>query len=108
MEERKEENKPNRTGIDLENINVFPASEIPARTRTTTPWQAIFKKIRKGRAIAIKDSAVAAVTVVQALRREHKKGNFKNLRATKRGTGEKAIIYVINDAVNMKYAQKGE
>jgi len=86
-----------RKGINLKNLTIIDASDVPAQPKRYTPYRELLKKIRKGKALVISDEEMNIDSARGGIRRLQKKGEFTKLTMTQR-KGEDGIrrLYVIN------------
>jgi len=86
-----------RKGIDIKNLTIIDASEVPAQPKRYTPYRQMLKKVRKGKALVISDEEINIDAARAGIRRLQKKGEFTKLKMTQR-KAEDGIrrLYVIN------------
>lgn len=92
--------------IDLENLKFISEDELPPRF-VKTPWEEIFSKIPRGKALVLQPDQVATTTARTALRRFQKNGRFKLLYVKSRKVAEnKYVTYVVNPSEEAKQGEK--
>lgn len=92
-----------RKGIDPKSLAIIDESEVPVKTIRYTPYRAILKRIRKGKAAVISDEEANIDTVRAGIRRLQRRGEFKRIVMAQRkredGTRE---LYIINPSEEEK------
>ncbi len=88
-----------RRGLDLDNIKIISASEVPASSRVRTPYRELLQKIGKGQATYLTPHDVSLDTAAAAIRRLQRRGGeeFKNFKVTRRKVEGELRLYIINE-----------
>lgn len=87
---------PRRTRLDLKHLTIIEETEVPKPVRYT-PYRALLKRIRKGKALVLLNEEVNINTARAGIRRLQKNGEFKRI-VMRQMKGKDGImrLYVIN------------
>ena len=86
-----------RKGLDLENLTIIDAEQVPAKPKRYTPYRDVLRRIRKGKALVLSEEEVSIETARAAIRRLQKKGEFTKLTVTQRKSANGTRkLYVVN------------
>jgi hypothetical protein len=86
-----------RKGLDFENLNIIPASEIPPKSKVHTPYQELLRQIGKGQALILSENEVSIATASAAVRRMRKQNEFKKFTVTQRTINGEKKLFIINN-----------
>jgi hypothetical protein len=95
-EEKPKKQRIQRTGLDLDNVPIFSAKEIPPSTRTSIPFKELLRKLDRGQATYITDRQVSLGTASQRLRELLKTPEFKGYTAYRRTVEGEKRLYIEN------------
>jgi len=83
--------------LKIKDFEMVDAEQVPMKIRRgKIDWEALFKKIPRGKAIVIQKSQISPGTVRTALKRFHDAGRFKDMYTTTRKVDEEQVTYVVN------------
>lgn len=85
-----------RKGLDLEHLNLVPKDAIPPKSKVSTPYRELLKRIPKGQAAVLTEHDVSLDTAAAAIRRFQRRGEYQNFKVTRRIVDGQKRLYVIN------------
>jgi hypothetical protein len=65
--------------LDLNNLTIVDESEVPAQPKRYTPYRALLKRIRKGKALVLTSEQIRIDTARSGINRIKKRGEFKQI-----------------------------
>jgi len=86
-----------RKELDLTHLTIIEEGDVPAKAVRYTPYRALLKRIRRGKALVLSDAEVNTNTIRAGIKRLQKKGEFQKI-IMRQMTGKDGIkkLYVIN------------
>ncbi|MCL5876692.1 MAG: hypothetical protein M1540_02645 [Candidatus Bathyarchaeota archaeon] len=94
-----------KKGLDVNNLRIVAADEIPKGRIKVNKWMEIFDRIPVGKALVVTEDEVSFVAVRSAISDLQRKGLYKHLRVRKVKEPEGYRLYVINE-MQLRSAEK--